>query len=275
MDVNLNPSLGIAHFTCIDAGPSEFARLAARIGYANVGIRLHPAFPGAPSYELRAGSYVAREFARILDGEGISVYDIEFVAINAEFDASALTQMVEDAGSLGARRLSVCGDDPDRSRLVANFVELCDLVAKVGMSVDLEVMPWRSIGTLKDAVAVTTEAGRANAGVLIDALHLDRSGGEPEEVSALPPGIVRSAQLCDAIAQRPADIQSLIAEARGGRLLPGDGALPLTRLVAALPDSVTLSVEVPNAGLTAEEHARRVYAHTRQVLSAMAVERSN
>ena len=30
---------------------------------------------------------------------------------------------------LGARRLSVCGDDPDRGRLEANFAELCDLAA--------------------------------------------------------------------------------------------------------------------------------------------------
>ena len=51
-----------------------------------------------------------------------------------------------DAGSaaaLGACRLSVCGDDPEQSRLVANFAGLCDLAAEFGIGVDLECMAWR------------------------------------------------------------------------------------------------------------------------------------
>src|SRR5689334_12634430 len=61
------PVLGIAHFTCIDLPPAAFARLAGRVGYGHVGLRLHPAFPGAPSYDVPAGSREARDLAAILD----------------------------------------------------------------------------------------------------------------------------------------------------------------------------------------------------------------
>jgi hypothetical protein len=59
---------------------------------------------------------------------GLPVYDIEFVVID------------QSAGELGAKRLSLCGDDPDGSRLIANFAALCDLAAGFGIGVDLECM---------------------------------------------------------------------------------------------------------------------------------------
>ena len=64
-----------------------------------------------------------REMKERMQGEGVSVYDIEFVIIDPDFVAARLTVMLESAGELGAKRLSVCGDDPDRSRLEANFAE--------------------------------------------------------------------------------------------------------------------------------------------------------
>jgi sugar phosphate isomerase/epimerase len=104
--------------------------------------------------------------------------------------------------------------------------------------------------------------------VLVDALHLSRSGGVPEDLRALPHDVLRSVQLCDAPAARPATTDALIKEARGGRLLPGEGDLPLGRLLAELPDHAVLSVEVPNSGHPPELHARRAYEATRRILAA-------
>jgi sugar phosphate isomerase/epimerase len=239
------PPLGLAHFTVLEVPPLELISLAARIGYASVGLRLHPAFPGAPYYTIPAESSAMREMKERMHGEGVSVYDIEFVIIDPDFAAERLRAMLESAGELGATRLSVCGDDPDRGRLEANFAELCDLAGGFGMGVDLECMAWRQVSSFPEAVRVVEAAGRPNGGALVDALHLSRTGGSPGDLQAVPPHRICSAQLCDAPATRPGSTEAIIEEARSKRFPPGHGDLPLRELLAALPDDVCLSVEVP------------------------------
>lgn len=260
------PPLGLAHFTVLEVPPPELISLAARIGYAAVGLRLYPAFPGAPFYEIPPGSDAMREMRRRMDGEGVSVYDIEFVTLDEGLVPSALTPMLESAGELGAKRLSICGDDPDRSRLVARFAELCDLAAGFRMGVDLECMAWRRVASLPDAVSVVEAAGKANGGALVDALHLSRTGGTPADLRGVPTQRIRSAQLCDAPAGRPASTEAIIQEARSGRLPPGKGELPLCDLLAALPDDVTLSVEVPmESRAPAEDRAHAIFEATEEL----------
>ncbi|ACL62714.1 sugar phosphate isomerase/epimerase family protein [Methylobacterium nodulans] len=267
MHASLDQPLGLAHFTCIAVPPLDLVRLAARTGYASVGLRLHPAFPGAPVYELPPRSAAFREVRQALSDEGVHLHDIEFVTIGEDFASASLTGILEAAAGLGAQRLSVCGDDPDRDRLVARFAELCDLAAEFGMGVDLECMAWRQVASLPDAVRVVENAGRPNGGVLVDALHLSRTGGSPEDVSAVPADLIRSAQLCDAPAEAPQSTDGIIREARAGRLIPGEGALPLGALLAALPLTASLSVEVPMAGTSSpEEHVRANLAAARRLL---------
>lgn len=254
--------LGIAHFSCIDVPPVDFVRLAGNIGYSAVGLRLHPAFPGAPFYTLRSGSPEMRSVKTALRAENVGVYDIEFVVIDPAFSPRTLLPMLESAGELGARRLSVCGDDPDEGRFVANLSELADIAGGFGMGVDLEIMPWRHIGSLTAAAHAVEATGRSNVGVLIDALHLSRSGSRPAALREIPQALIRSVQLCDAPRRRPKDKDALIAEARGGRLLPGAGSLPLQGLLSAAPEHAVLSVEVPNRGMPPEIHAKALFDAT-------------
>jgi sugar phosphate isomerase/epimerase len=268
VDLKTCPPIGLAHFSVIEVPPLEMVSLAASIGYASIGLRLHPAFPGAPYYELAAGTEVSREMRRRLEDEGIEVYDIEFVTVGPEFSASSLSSVLDAGCALGAKRLSVCIDDPDHSRAVASFASLCDRAAEFAMTVDLEWMPWRAVANCDDALILLESADKSNSGLLVDALHLARTGGKPSDLRDARPGLICSAQLCDAVATRPASIDGLVREARSGRLPPGHGTLPLRELLGELPPGTNVSVEVPKSGSdSAHQHALQNFRAARDLFS--------
>lgn len=252
--------LGVAHFSAIEIEPAQFISLAAKTGFSSVGLRLHPAFAGAPSYELPVGSAAARDVKARLDGEGISLYDIEFVVISPEFDPRSLRPVLEASSALGARRLSVCGDDPDRERLIANFAALCDLAATFGMGVDLENMGWRTVASFHDSLSIVRDSNRDNAGTLVDALHFFRNGGQAQDISSAPERMVQSIQLCDARGPAPTAADQMISEARTGRFAPGLGELAVASLMQVLPAGAAVSVEVPiRSGQAPDEHLRHLH----------------
>jgi len=186
-----------------------------------------------------------------------------------ELDPASFAPLFESAASLGARCVNVSGDDPDPPRLAAKLAALADLAQPFGLRIDLEFMRWRHVGSLAQARAVVARAAHPNLAVLVDALHLSRSGGTPDDVGAMPPGSVGSAQLCDAPLMMPATDDEAIREARTDRLPPGDGALPLDALLRALPPQVTLSVEMPFPSLPADARLALAYRSARRVIDGI------
>nr|WP_314615545.1 TIM barrel protein [uncultured Pseudomonas sp.] len=251
-------TLAVAHLTALDLAPAALVREAGRAGFGAVGLRLHPVQPGAQAYPLVPGSQALGELKQVMAGEGVRVADIEFVALTPEVRVAEFHALLAAGAELGAQSLTVSGDDPDDARLTQHFAALCELARGYGLRVDLEFMRWRPVATLQHAAGVVTAAGQGNAGVLLDALHLFRSGGGVADIAQVPAGYLRSVQLCDAPWQAPVDAQ-IIEEAREGRLLPGQGQLPLAALLAALPARVQISVETPSRGRA--DHQRLRQAH--------------
>jgi sugar phosphate isomerase/epimerase len=93
------------------------------------------------------------------------------------------------------------------------------------------------------AAEIVANSRATNGGVLIDNLHLSRSGSSIEEVQTMPTELFPYLQICDAPAERPADFGALLDEALNGRLCPGEGSLPIAELLRAVP-AVPLSFEV-------------------------------
>lgn len=260
-------SLGVAHFSAITLSPADLVHAAAGAGFDRVGLRLFPAFAGAPCYALPQGSALAADFAARLDATGLSLFDIEFVVIDEGFDAASICRVLGDAASLGAKRLSCCGADADFARLTDNLASLCAVAAEVEMAVDLENMGWRPVRSFADAVRVARATGAANCGVLVDALHFLRNGGTAEQL-AQHADLIHSIRLCDAIGPIPLTDTDRIAEARGGRLSPGRGNLELVSLLQVVPSGSTLSVEVPKAtDAPVGPHLDRLVADTRRLIS--------
>jgi sugar phosphate isomerase/epimerase len=238
--------LSLAHLTVLDIGPPRLIALAAEAEYRAVGIRLCPPMPGGVAYPLRAGSPELRETKRLMHALDVTVTDIEVVRIAADTHTEDYFGAFEAGSELGAQRVCINIDDAERPRVIDRLSALCDLAAPFGLALDVEFMIWRPVARLEDAVNVVKAVGKANAFVLIDALHLIRSGGSVAAVAGLNPELIGSVQLCDAPLTPPPPSE-IIDEARGNRLLPGEGELPLRELLAVLPKDVPLSAEVPLA----------------------------
>jgi len=182
------------------------------------------------------------------------VLDVEVVRLSPDWDEALEQRLVEWAHALGARHLLVVSDDSDRARTLDGLARVARRCDEAGLTAVLEFMRFTHPRTLDAAVALAREIGPPQGpplgGVLVDALHLDRSGGQPEDLDAFEPSLFPYVQICDAPARPTADdVDALIAEARHGRLEPGAGALPLAALLQRFPPATPISVEVQSDAL--------------------------
>src|SRR2546422_10880184 len=257
--------ISLAHLTVLDATPPELVTVAADAGFRSIGIRL-TATPsvGVPPYDILSDGPILRETLRRLADTGVSVLDTEFLRFEPEQPVSVPEGFLEVSARLGARNVLVMSAEPDEDRTLERFCELCDRAAGYGLQVCLEFAIYTGVRTLARAAHLIARSKRSNASILVDALHFSRSGGLPAHIAGIDRSLFRYAQICDAGPDMPGpgDTSALIREARTGRLLPGEGVLPLAELVAALPDDVPLALEAPcraTADLPALERAKRAY----------------
>jgi sugar phosphate isomerase/epimerase len=239
--------LSMAHLCELDVPPPRLIEIAARAGLASVGFRTRRAATGGVEYPLATAAEQA-EVRRLTKATGVELLYIELISLDETLDAPACRPMLETGAAIGATRLCVAGDSSDFGAVAEKLAEVAALAQPYGIAVDLEFMPFRAVRSLADAEAVVRRAAHPNAFILIDALHVFRSGTQLDTVRRLDPALIGTFQLCDAPANSPPP-DGLVAEARTHRLLPGDGGLALWPLMDALPKAVPIGVEVPMATL--------------------------
>jgi sugar phosphate isomerase/epimerase len=129
--------------------------------------------------------------------------------------------------------------------VIERFGHACDRAgaADPTITVVCEFLPMFPLATLADAARVVREAGRPNAGILVDNLHLRSSGAVPADVAAFDRALFPYVQIADAPRVAPHGAAALYEEALHGRSWPGDGELPIAELLTVLPD-VPISFEV-------------------------------
>ena len=255
------PLVGIGHLTMLDTAPPEWVSLAHDAGFDAVGIRAAAIGPTEEEWPMRAGSPMLAETLRRMADTGVRVLDAEIIRINPQTVIATYEPLFETAAALGASFINVMGDDPELHRARDTFAALADAARPYGLRPAIEAIPYMQVKTLADAAVLVGESG---GGIIIDPLHLQRSGGTPDDVRSLDPKLIAYCQLCDAPLAAPHDlprppelprgqsvegITDLALEARAVRLLPGDGELPLAEIISALPAGLPLSVEAPNIAL--------------------------
>lgn len=236
--------LALTHLTALDLDPVALVEAAAGAGISAVCLRTSPAVAGGLAYPLHSTSARAA-LRRTLAATGVVVLAVEQVSLSEALDLHDCEPIAEVAADLGATRLAVAGDD-DVEVVADRLAALAELVRPYGLAVDLEFMPFRPVRTLADAVEVVRRAACPATHVIVDALHLDRSGGSPGDLAVVEPALLGPLHLCDAPAVAP-PADELAAEARTRRLTPGSGGLPLTELLRAMPTDADVVLEVPVA----------------------------
>ncbi len=262
--------LSLAHLSVLDATPPELVTVAAAAGFRRIGIRLS-ATPsvGVPPYDMLGDTPMLRETLARLAGTGVSVLDVEFLRFEPELPKGIPDGFLETAARLGAQYVLVMSTEPLVARTLERFGDLCHRAQAFGLQVCMEFAIYTGVKTLADAARLVKQSACGNASVLIDALHFSRSGGSPADIAGIDASLFKYAQICDAVAAIPLAPGDLIREARSGRLLPGEGTLPLRDLVAALPAGIPLSIEAPvraTAGLPALERAQRAHRSMQALL---------
>ena len=156
--------------------PPEAIRVAAATGYGFVGLRLWPNAPGAQQQHLLGQPDALRETQAALRDTGVGVFDLEIIRIDADFEVHRWDALYDVGAALQAKAILVAGDDRDEARLTQNYARLCEVMQPYGMTADLEFMPWTAVPNAQAALRVVRNAGTpANAGILVDAIHVARS----------------------------------------------------------------------------------------------------
>jgi sugar phosphate isomerase/epimerase len=265
------PPFSLAALTVLELAPPALIDVAAACGYEHVGIRLLPAMPGGIAYRLMDDAAELKETLARLDATGITVADLEVVAFRPETEIAAFSAFFETGARLGAKHILVAAYDPDLGRFADRYAKFCEAAAPYGLTADLEFMPWTFVPDLATANQIVAEVGQENAGVLVDALHFDRSKSLIGDLARIPTQRLHYWQLCDGPAERPATTEAMMHAARYERLFPGEGGIDLAALTRAMPENIVVSIEVPSAELAktvdAKSRAQRALDAARKVIA--------
>jgi sugar phosphate isomerase/epimerase len=266
------PAFSLAALTVLELAPPALIDVAASCGYDAVGIRLLAAMPGGIAYSLMDDEAALKETVARLDATSITVADLEVVALRPETEIGTFSAFFETGARLGAKHILVAAYDPDLGRFGDRYAAFCEAAAPYGLTADLEFMPWTYVPDLVTATHIVAQVGRTNAGVLVDALHFDRSKSSLADLARVPAQRLHYWQICDGPAERPATTDEMMHAARHERMFPGEGGIDLVSLARAMPTDITVSIEVPTDELartvSAKDRARRALDAARRVIAA-------
>lgn len=223
-------------------GPVDTIEAAAAGGFDMVGLWVEPADWTAQT---------TRDARAALAATGLPALDVEVVWIKPDSSDDDHRKVIDVGAELGAKNVLCVSSDPDHARTAARLAMLCEHAAPAGIRVALEFGIFTEVKSLDRALSILDAVAHPQRALLLDPIHLDRSGTTVEQVAAIDPALLPYAQFCDALAQRPdpADFAAVIEDAIDLRQQCGEGALPLAALYHALPAGIPLSIELRSKAL--------------------------
>lgn len=242
--------LGIEFISVFALPPVQFVNLAADLGCRHIGTMLMPMADnphGYPAWSLRKDGALRREMVAAMHDRGVSISLGEGFFARPGADVRDSAEDLELMRELEVGRINTLSLDPDSARAFDQFAVLAEMTAALGMELVIEFGPCMAVADLPTAVAAVRHVGRSNTRLLIDTMHLVRSGSGAADLAALGPGMIGYVQVCDV--PLVCNYADYVEEAKYERMVPGTGELPLLDILKVLPPHLAIGLEVPQRGL--------------------------
>ena len=252
-----------------DIPASEVIWAAEEGGFDMVGLWVEPGeWSAADTREARA----------ILAATKLPVLDVEVIWLRPDRTLDDQRIVLDVGAELGAANALCVSSLPDAGETAAQLRALCEHAEGSGMRGALECGLFTEVRDGAAAMDVIGAVDHPLAALLVDPIHVDRSGTPLDLIRSADPHLLPYAQFCDAPAARPAldDMDAILTDALDLREQCGEGALPLRELYAALPGDIPLSIELRSRALREAfpdlgERAKAVAQATRRWLQTQAV----
>ncbi|OBK31573.1 xylose isomerase [Mycobacterium asiaticum] len=248
--------LGLGYLSVFGLPPLEFIGLAADLGCPNISMFLRglPLAPlGYPPFSLKKDAALRGAVRAAAQQHGVTITLGDGFLVTPDADVRLFAADLDVIVELGIPRINVVSLDPDRGRTFDQFGALAELAAQRGLRTVLEPVPGLTVGDLATALAAVRHVGRPDFQLLIDTMHMARSGSSPADLVAVDSQYIGYAQLNDTTLQPR--LANYMEEAMFERLPPGEGELPLREFIQALPTNVVIELEVPQRSLALSGHS--------------------
>jgi sugar phosphate isomerase/epimerase len=225
---------------------------------------------GYQIFSLRDDARLRQELLAAMDDRGISISLGEGMVITPGNDVSGLADDLDIMAEIGAAQINTISFDRDRNRTFDQLALLTRMAAERGMGTTIEVAPGMTIGDVPTVLAAIEHVGRPDLRLTLDTMHWARAGFGAAELDELGPDKIGYVQLSDTT--RKPRVKSYLQEAMYERLAPGDGELPLSEILTAVPADVVIGLEIPmrslaESGVGPMDRLRSCVAAARALLS--------
>ncbi|MFT7246135.1 MAG: sugar phosphate isomerase/epimerase [Candidatus Azotimanducaceae bacterium] len=247
--------------------PEQVVYAAAKAGFTAVGIWCDLA------------TWTSERTAKVKQAlleTGITALDIEVVWFRPGEALVEHDRVIEIAKAISAKNILCVSSETDIEETKKRFRHLCEQTTGSDIRVVLEFLAITEIDSLAKALEVVTEVGHPHGGILIDSLHLQRTGSTPQDVADIQPEtLLPYLQICDAsLTLADQSYAGVLEDAIHLRSLPGEGELPLEDLLRAVAPNLPISLEIRSRHLTEQyptlqERANIVFDRTQKFLISL------
>ena len=275
----MSRQFSLAYLTIPGTDPVRQIEIAKQVGYDSVSLRTIPMhLPNEPEFLLHKDKNLFEATKQALKENDMPLMDIELARIRPDLDINEYEPAFEAAAQLGATDVLGSVWTRDRAYYTEQVGKVAEMAAKYKLNYNIEFLPWAGVRNLQEGITLVDSVHADNLFLMVDMLHAGRAGVTGDELKRTDPKYFRFIHMCDGPAGPDGDPvldnikdELMLFTAREGRLYPGEGAMDIAGMVAAMP-KIPVSIELPNlkrmAELGVEGHARRCLETTKAYFAA-------